>query len=145
MSTPRYRAWRFFHPDFDPEPKAAGLHVSNRGSIEMVEGVLSVRQALLLLLSTHPGERVMRPHYGCDLKRLVFSPNDDSTAGLAIHYVRQAIERWEPRVEIVRLDATRSPNQASPGLLEIYLEYRVRATQQTERLAYPFDLTGERT
>jgi len=111
----------------------------------MVEGRLSVQQALRLLLSTRPGERVMRPHYGCDLHRLAFLPNDNTTAGLAIHYVRQAIQHWEPRVEIVRLEANGQSAQASPGLLEIYLEYRVRATQQTDRLTYAFDLTGEKT
>lgn len=143
MSAPRYRAWRFMNPEFDDTGRGTGLRVSNRGGIEMVEGESSVRQAILLLLATRPGERVMRPHYGCHLHRLVFSPNDDTTAGLAIHYVRQALERWEPRVDVIDLDATRSPDE--PGLLEITLAYRVRATLQTERLAYAFDLTGERT
>lgn len=143
MSAPRYRAWRFMNPEFDDTGRGTGLRVSNRGGIEMVEGESSVRQAILLLLATRPGERVMRPHYGCHLHRLVFSPNDDTTAGLAIHYVRQALERWEPRVDVIDLDATRSPDK--PGLLEITLAYRVRATLQTERLAYAFDLTGERT
>jgi phage baseplate assembly protein W len=133
------------NPEFDDTGKAAGLRVSNRGGIEMVDGRSSVRQAILMLLATRPGERVMRPRYGCHLHRLVFSPNDDTTAGLAIHYVRQAIERWEPRVEVIHLDATRSENDAMSGLLEISLEYRVRATLQTERLAYAFDLTGEGT
>jgi phage baseplate assembly protein W len=87
----------------------------------------------------------MRPNYGCDLHRLVFSPNDKTTCGLGLHYVRQAIERWEPRIELIRLDATNSEEETLPGMLEISLEYRVRATQQTERLAYAFDLTGERT
>jgi uncharacterized protein len=145
MSGPRYRAWRFMNPEFDDTGKSAGLRVSNRGGIEMVEGGSSLRQAILMLLATRPGERVMRPNYGCHLHRLVFSPNDDTTAGLAIHYVRQAIERWEPRIDVIRLDATRSENQAMSGLLEISLEYRMRATVQTERLAYAFDLTGERT
>jgi phage baseplate assembly protein W len=145
MSAPRYRAWRFTDPDYVQPGKAPGLSVSNRGGVEMVESDASVRQAILMLLGTRPGERVMRPHYGCNLHRLVFSPNDDSTAGLAIHYVRQSLERWEPRVEVLRLDAVRPENGASPGALEIYLEYRVRATLQTERLAYAFDLTGERT
>jgi phage baseplate assembly protein W len=145
MSTTRYRAWRFSDPGFVQSGKPVGLCVSNRGGIEMVEGQLSVRQAILLLLATRPGERLMRPHYGCNLHHLVFSPNDDTTAGLAIHYVRQAIERWEPRVEVIRLDAARPEGGTEPGRLEIYLEYRVRATLQTERLAYAFDLTGERT
>jgi len=145
MSAPRYRAWRFMLPEFDNSGKAAGLRVSNRGGIEMVEGRSSVRQAILMLLATRPGERVMRPNYGCHLHRLVFWPNDDTTAGLVIHYVRQAIERWEPRVDVIDLDATRPDNEAMSGLLQISLEYRVRATLQTERLAYVFDLTGERT
>jgi phage baseplate assembly protein W len=145
MTAPRYRAWQFVNPEFDDPTKAAGLRVSNRGRIEMVEGGSSVRQAILMLLATRPGERVMRPNYGCYLHRLVFSPNDGTTAGLAIHYVRQAIERWEPRVDVVHLDATRSEDEGMSGLLEISLEYRVHATLQTERLAYAFDLTGERT
>jgi phage baseplate assembly protein W len=145
MSGPRYRAWRFVNPEFDNAAKGAGLRVSNRGGIEMVEGASSVRQAILMLLATRPGERVMRPNYGCHLYRLVFSPNDDTTAGLAIHYVRQAIDRWEPRIEVIHLDATRSKDKSMSGLLEISLEYRVRATLQTNRLAYAFDLTGERT
>ena len=109
----------------------------------MVEDEDAVRQAILLLLSTSPGERVMRPEYGCDLHRLIFSPNDDTTAGLAIHYVRRALERWEPRIDILRLDATRCAE--NPGVLEIVLEYRVRATWQIENLVFHLDLTGERT
>src|SRR5690349_19505038 len=105
MNPPRYRAWRFLQPSFDVPETAAGLRVGARGAIEMVDEWGSVRQAILLLLSTRPGERVMRPEYGCDLHRLVFSPNDATTAGLAIHYVRQALERWEPRIDILRLDA----------------------------------------
>jgi phage baseplate assembly protein W len=110
----------------------------------MVEGAASVRQAILLLLSTRPGERIMRPYYGCNLHRLVFSPNDDTTAGLAIHYVRQALDRWEPRIDVLHLDAIASSNKAYPGLLEIYLEYRLRSTLQSERLTYVFDLMGDR-
>jgi phage baseplate assembly protein W len=145
MSGLRERAWRFVNPEFDDKEQSAGLRVSNRGGIDMVEGGAAVRQSILMLLATRPGERVMRPHYGCHLHRLVFSPNDGTTAGLAIHYVRQAIERWEPRIDVIHLDATRSEDEGAPGLLEIFLEYRVRATQQTDRLAYAFDLTGERT
>jgi phage baseplate assembly protein W len=94
-----------------------------------------------MLLSTAPGERVMRPGYGCDLQRLVFAPNDETTAGLAIHFVRQAIERWEPRVEILSLDAGRNPER--PEVLDIQLEYRVRETQQVEQLEVALNLAGE--
>lgn len=138
MNDSPYRGWRFLHPDLDAPEREAGFHLSARGSIELVEGRDLVRQALLLLLSTVPGERVMRPEYGCDLHRLLFSPNDDTTAGLAIHYVRQAIERWEPRAEILELDATRNPER--PQLLDIFLRYRVRATRHVEDVLFSLDL-----
>ena len=138
MTATRDRAWRFLHPDLD-ETTAPGLQLSARGGVAMVEGENAVRQAILLLLSTAPGERVMRPDYGCDLGRLIFSPNDDTTAGLAIHYVTRAIEQWEPRLEVLSVDATRNPEH--PELLDIQLNYRVRATQRTDQLSVSLNLT----
>jgi phage baseplate assembly protein W len=99
---------------------------SATGGIELVHGDAAIRQSIMLLLTTIPGERVMRPDYGCPLHRLIFWPNDATTAGLAIHYVRQAIRRFEPRVQIVHLDAGAHPLDAS--VLLITLEYRVRET-----------------
>lgn len=139
MSAPRFRTWSFAHPDFEML-EHSGLRLAPTGRAEMVEEHAAIRQAVLLLLTTTPGERVMRPDYGCELHRLLFASNDDTTAGLAIHYVRRALERWEPRIQILHLDATRSPED--PSRLDITLEYRVRATGRTERLAYPFSLAG---
>lgn len=141
MNTPRYRAWRFLHPDLDVVGVGpAGLRTSPARGIALVQEEASVRQAILLLLSTVPGERVMRPDYGCELHRLAFSPNDDTTAGLAIHYVRRALERWEPRVEILHLDADRHPD--APARLDISLDYRVRLTQRADRLLFGLELEG---
>lgn len=139
MSAPRFRTWRFVHPDFEMV-EHSGLRLAPTGRAEMVEEHASIRQAVLLLLTTVPGERVMRPDYGCELHRLLFASNDDTTAGLAIHYVRRAVERWEPRIQVLHLDATRSPDE--PYRLDVMLEYRVRSTGRTERLAYPFSLAG---
>lgn len=140
MSAPRYRAWRFVHPDLDSPEGFVGLALSPRGSIAMIDGRDSVRQAIMILLTTVPGERVMRPDYGCYLHRLVFSPNDETTAGLAIHYVRQALDLWEPRIEVLRLDAEQ--NADSPEQLMISLEYRVQATQQIDTTTFSFSLSG---
>jgi phage baseplate assembly protein W len=141
MNTHSYRAWRFLHPDLDMPEDWAGLSFSPAGGIEMVEDRESVRQAVLLLLSTRTGERVMRPDYGCDLHKLVFSPNDDTTAGLALHYVRQAIERWEPRIVIERLDAGRDEDY--PERLNILLEYRLSSSKARDGLMFSVRLTGE--
>jgi uncharacterized protein len=141
MSTPRYRAWQFVHPDYDVPEEQDGLRLTARKAIAMVEDDLAVRQSVLLLLSTMPGERVMRPEYGCALHQLIFSPNDDTTAGLAMHFVRQAIERWEPRAEILRLEAGANP--LAGEVLDILLEYRVRPTRRVEVLVLPLNLAGE--
>jgi phage baseplate assembly protein W len=141
MSKPRYRSWRFLYPGLDVGPDSGGLSLNLNGGIEMVSDNATVRQAILLLLSTIPGERVMRPDYGCDIYRLIFSPNDDTTAGLAIHYVRQALERWEPRIQLLRVDAERSPDSAEH--LDILIEYRILASQQVQVLPFSINLTGE--
>jgi phage baseplate assembly protein W len=132
---------RFIHPDLDPSAGGTGMVTTPAGRLEWVQGEQTVRQALLMLLSTRPGERVLRPEYGCDLHRLVFEPNDETTAGVAIYHVRRAIERWEPRVEILDLDA--GPDPEDPGRLEIVLEYRVRFLPETNRLRWSVLVTGE--
>ncbi len=138
MTTRPTRAWRFDHPDLDRGP--AGLSLTSTGAIAMAEDRDAIRQAVILLLSTSRGERVMRPDYGCDLRRLAFSPIDATTAGLAIHYVREAIVRWEPRVELLAIDADAHPLEG--GRLDIFVEYRIRRTQLTDRLTYSVLLSG---
>jgi uncharacterized protein len=137
---PTYRAWRFVHPDLDVPDTGTGVQLDLRGGVAMIEGPAAVRQAIFLLLSTRPGERVMRPEYGCELYRVVFMNNDDTTAGLAIHWVRVAILRWEPRIEILSLDAIRNPESAE--LLDVTLEYRVKLTLQGNQLRFSVPLTG---
>ena len=155
MNARRYSAWRFHYPfvtklpegplalshELDEASEQPGIKISPTGGIELISEKESVRQSLLLLLSTMPGERVMRPDYGCDLYRLEFAPNDNTTAGLAIHYVRQAVNRWEPRAQITRLDV--APNPEAPERLEILLEYRLRQTRDTDEIAFSVDLAGE--
>jgi phage baseplate assembly protein W len=135
VSAVRYRGIRFITSAGEGE--GSGLRVDAKGDLETVEDDSAVRQAILLLIATRPGERVMRPAYGCDLQRLVFSPNDDTTAGLAVHYVRRALESWEPRIEIASLDAV---PDGSGGALTITLDYRVRATQRRDLLVVRFSL-----
>lgn len=151
-TTNSYRSFLF---GFGKDPAGLlGLHMTPAG-FAMVDGRDSIRQALFLLLSTAPGERVMRPTFGCDLHRLVFLPNDDTTAGLAMHYVRQAVERWEARVEVLRVDAgrRRANANASAGRqlddstvdrLYVTMDYRLRQTSQPDRVMVSVDLSGGR-
>ncbi|AOY58468.1 MULTISPECIES: GPW/gp25 family protein [Desulfococcus] len=129
------RSMRFLHPDFDESRLFSGIQIASTGGIALISGDASVRQSILMLLTTTPGERVMRPDYGCSLRQLVFSPNDATTHGLAIFYVRRAITRWEPRVEILFLDAVAGVDD--PERMDIRLEYRLRRTGHRESLVIP--------
>lgn len=127
-----------------------GIVLTPAGRVAMVSGDAAVRQAIILLLTTLPGERVMRPDYGCPLNRLMFLPNDATTAGLAIHYVRQALMRFEPRIDVVALDASAASLRADPAQaalddgarLTVSLLYRVRATNRTAQLDFEIGLDG---
>lgn len=132
-----YRSIRFNHPDFDDK---TGFDLAPDGKIALTTESQSIRQAILMLLSTRPGERIMRPTYGCAIHQLVFNVNDPTTAGLAIHYIRTAIERWEPRVEIIRLEA--EPSSLQRELLNIYLQYRILPRQEFDQLSLAFELFG---
>lgn len=121
--------------------ESGGLRERARGSPRLVEGDRAVRQALMMLLATRPGERVMRPDWGCPLHRVLFQPNDGATAGLAIHYVRQSVARHEPRVEV--RSVTAEADAARPECLDIQLEYRVRSSGNIEQLRFLLDLRGE--
>ena len=134
------RAPRFVGIGLGEAGPGGGLAIGATGSLAMVEGDESVRQAIVMLLTTSPGERLMRPDYGSQLHRLAFAPNDQTTAGLAIHYVRAALTRWEPRVEIVHLDAAADPYQAER--LVLTLLYRVRTSLSTDLLELSIAVGG---
>src|SRR5258708_39167127 len=95
-----YMALEFVHPDFGRRggqvvsPEESGMRLSAKHAISLVYHEASVRQAILILLTTRPGERVMRPQYGCMLHTLAFAPNDDTTAGVANQPGRQPPDPW---------------------------------------------------
>jgi uncharacterized protein len=136
----RGAAWKFVLPDEADQGVACGPQLSVHGGIQMTHGLDAARQDICLLLGTRPGERVMRPEYGCDLQRLVFASNDDTTAGLAIHYVKRALDRWQPRIDVLRVDARRDPDR--PEVLAIEVEYRLRTTHERDTLTHALNLDG---
>jgi len=120
-----------------------GFGTDASGRLAIADSDAVVRQAILLLISTAPGERVMRPDYGCPLNRLVFQPLDHTTAGMAIHFVERAVRRWEPRAEVLNVDAYRNPHRE--GSLTIELHYRVRRSQREHQLQVEMSTLGEET
>lgn len=112
------------------------------GEIERVADEDAIRQSIWMILATAPGERVMRPDFGCGIHELVFAVNDAGTAGRIVSEVRQALLRWEPRIEAVEVEAV--PDAGEPNLLRIGIDYRIRATNSRFNLVYPFYLDTSR-
>ena len=106
------------------------------GDTAMARYDRDVHQAIRIILETSPGERVMRPEFGCGIHDLVFEEINVTTMRAIEASVREALTRFEARIEIVNV--TVDPRQALNGELLIALKYRVRSTNQVDNLVYPF-------
>jgi phage baseplate assembly protein W len=104
----------------------------------MAELEESIRQSIYIIIGTAPGERVMRPQFGCQIHELLFAPNNANTASLAGHFVAEALKKWEPRINAVQVDA--EPSGVEPNRLDLSIRYRVRASNNSRNLVYPFYL-----
>jgi Bacteriophage baseplate protein W len=112
------------------------LGVDRRGALALARDDEDVRQAIAIILSTAPGERPMRPEFGCGVHDYVFDVLDAATLGQMETEVRRALERWEPRIDVV--DVEFELDGSSDGPLAITIEYRLRATNDVRNLVYPF-------
>lgn len=97
----------------------------------------SIKESIVLILGTARGERVMRPDFGCRLNEMVFASIDMGTATLIQSYVEEALLNWEPRIEVTNVNATVS---ADKTVVEVLIEYIVKASNSKENLVYPFYL-----
>jgi phage baseplate assembly protein W len=113
------------------------FRVDATGGIAVSAGVTKVEQSILMILGTQFGERVMRPTFGCNLKSLVFAPNNQATANLARFYVQDGLTRWEPRIDVLDVVAE---NDNVNGILVISIHYRLKASQDVRSMVYPFYL-----
>jgi uncharacterized protein len=107
-----------------------------QGQVRMAAGEEGVRQSIWTILSTAPGERLMRPDFGCGIHDLVFGVNSPGTATAVSGAVREALAVWEPRIDV--LDVFAAPDPAEPSVLLIEINYQVRTTNSRFNLVYPF-------
>ncbi|MDN3354884.1 GPW/gp25 family protein [Actinomadura sp. DC4] len=114
------------------------LRLDENGHFALNDMNAHVRQAIGLILATGKGERIMRPDFGAGLSDLVFAPMSAATMTLVGHEVREALTRYEPRIDILALDVSADPDV--PERLVITLDYRVRRTDTRLNLVYPFYL-----
>lgn len=106
------------------------------GRLSYTGGEEKIRQSIWIILSTAPGERQMRPDFGCGIHDLVFEANTAALRGLVQEKVREALTRYEPRIDVtdVRVE---TPPEARNYLL-IRIDYRIRSHNAFFNLVYPF-------
>jgi phage baseplate assembly protein W len=95
-----------------------------------------IEQAIQMILLTPPGQRVMRPTFGCQIHELIFAPNDSTTAGLAAYYVQDALAMWEPRIEVTDVQVDIDPDNQERMLITI--AYDIKSTHDSRSLVFPF-------
>ncbi|MEV0736835.1 MULTISPECIES: GPW/gp25 family protein [Streptomyces] len=111
------------------------LRIGPTGGIALVSGEREVEEAIRLVLSTAPGERPMRPDFGCAIHDLVFAPVNEQTAGRIQHEVHVSLDRWEPRIEVEDVEVTAGTEQS---VLYIDVRYSIRGTNNPRSLVFPF-------
>jgi uncharacterized protein len=112
------------------------LQVDRRGGIALARDETDIEQAIELILGTAPGERPMRPEFGCGVHDFVFDSIDATTVGRMELAIRDALDRWEPRVFVESVEF--NLDEVADGRLIIDIGYRVRVTNTMRNLVYPF-------
>jgi phage baseplate assembly protein W len=95
-----------------------------------------IEESIRMILATAPGERPMRPDFGCAIHDLAFAPADAATAGQLAFEIRSALDRWEPRADVLEVQVDFS--DADEGVLRIQIGYRIRGTNDPRNLVFPF-------
>lgn len=124
-----------------PDPLGRGwsfpVQPAPGGALEYAGGPDSIRQAIWIILDTEPGERVMRPDFGCGLRRYLMKPNTPATRALLQREVVQALGAWERRIDVTDVQVTPGDD---PALVLIDIAYVHVRDGRPGNLVYPFYL-----
>jgi len=112
------------------------VRVDATGRVATARNEHDIEQAILMILLSPKGQRVLRPEFGCRIHELLFEPNDATTAGLAAYYVEEALAMWEPRIVVQTVDVSVDPE--APARLLIAINYEIKSTNDRRSLVYPF-------
>ena len=117
------------------------LGVDSRGGVALAHDEQDVHQAIQIILGTAPGERPMRPEFGCGIHDFVFESVDADMLGRLEAAIRDALDHWEPRIQVVEVAFDLQTPGLGPNAAEVLLidiAYRLRETNALRNLVYPF-------
>jgi len=129
------------NPDFIGAGWAFPLSTDATGGMALVTREREIAEAIRLILGTARGERPMRPEFGCRIHDHVFGPANAATAGQIAYDVREALERWEPRIEVQDIGV--GYDEISTGVLYVDVVYVILGTNDPRNLVFPFYVIPE--
>lgn len=112
------------------------LETDRTGSMKLVSRDREIWESINLILRTMPGERPMRPDYGCGIHDYVFASIDPDSAGRMAGEVRASLIRWEPRIRVEGVDVTVDPEIRT--LAYVQIRYTIGDTNDPRNLVFPF-------
>lgn len=118
------------------------LQIDPKGGIALAGGERDIEQAIQIILETRPGERMMRPEFGCRAQEMLFEPRDVSARTTIARYVREALTRWEPRIDVHNIDVSFGSGNTD-GAVFVEITYVIKESHDTRSIVYPFFLVGE--
>ena len=127
--------------DFLGQGVAFPLQITPHGGFAMAGGDMDIEQSIRIILGTAPGERVMRPEFGCRVHELIFEPLNAATQELIREYVEDALGRWEPRIEVREVIVNLASTQDGAAIVEIKFDLKAPHTERS--IVHPFYLTPE--
>ena len=117
------------------------MRVDALGGAELSSEDANIRQSMMLILGTAPGERLYRPEFGCRIHDILFEPNTLMTAARIEYEVKHALTAFEPRVNEIEVRA--KPDDAESSRMNVTISYVIRSTNTKSNLVYPFYLRKE--
>ncbi|MDH5682500.1 MAG: GPW/gp25 family protein [Spirochaetota bacterium] len=124
--------------DFQGSGWGYPVELSDKGKVALSQGEELIKESIRIILGTSPGERVMRPDFGCGLQDLVFEINNTSMRSKCEFVVEEALKKWEHRIEVINVSA--ETDNENDGVLSINIDYYVVSSNKRYNMVYPFYL-----
>lgn len=117
------------------------MQINALGETEMSSDDENIRQSMMLILGTAPGERIMRPNFGCAIHDILFEPNTAITAAKIEYEIKKSLLEFEPRISDIEVSA--HPDDVEQSRMNVTIAYTIRKTNTKSNLVYPFYLRKE--
>ena len=115
-------------------------YIDEGGRISWSAGAQNIRESIRVILLTEPGERLMLPDFGAGLKRFLFQPNTVTTHRLIEEVILQALDQWEPRIEVDSVEVEADDDDPTSALVTI--RYTLIANQANDQLQLRIQLAS---